>query len=121
MKNQTLFDKYGGVPVVTNIVRDFYKRVLRRPQLRRYFVDVDREHLIQHQIAFVSMALGKPPTVYTGRDMRSAHTGIKISKASFDLTVELFADVLRDNEVSPEDVTTIVSLLKTFSKDIVGR
>ena len=28
---QTIFDKYGGIPVVTDIVRDFYKRVLRRP------------------------------------------------------------------------------------------
>ena len=42
----TLFDKYGGVPFVTNIVRDFYKRMFRRPNLRRYFEGIDMEHLI---------------------------------------------------------------------------
>ena len=45
---QTLFDKYGGVPAVTAIVRDFYKRVMKRPNLRRYFIDVKMEDLILH-------------------------------------------------------------------------
>ena len=74
--SQTLFDKYGGVPVVTEIVRDFYKRVMRRPNLRRYFVNVTLEAVIHHQIAFVSMVMGKTPHDYSGRSMREAHRGI---------------------------------------------
>ena len=53
-----LFDKYGGVPAVTRIVRDFHERLMRRPNLRRYFEEMEMDKVIQHHIAYVSYALG---------------------------------------------------------------
>ncbi|MEY3579412.1 MAG: Bacterial-like globin [Pseudomonadota bacterium] len=38
--SDSLFDKYGGVPFITDLVRDFYKQVMKRPNLRRYFEGV---------------------------------------------------------------------------------
>ncbi len=118
---QTLFDKYGGVPAVTVIVRDFYKRVMRRPNLRRYFVNVSLENLILHQIAFVSMAMGKTPHDYAGRSMREAHRGIGVTTASFDLVADLLADALTAGGVEPDDVTGIIATVNTLRPDIVER
>ncbi len=118
---QTLFDKYGGVPAVTVIVRDFYKRVMRRPNLRRYFVNVSLENLILHQIAFVSMAMGKAPHDYAGRSMRDAHRGVGITNASFDLAAELLSDALIAGGVEEPDVTAIISTVNTLRADIVER
>ncbi len=118
---QTLFDKYGGVPAVTVIVRDFYKRVMRRPNLRRYFVNVSLENLILHQIAFVSMAMGKTPHDYSGRSMREAHRGIGVTTASFDLVADLLADALTAGGVEPDDVTGIIATVNTLRPDIVER
>ena len=118
---QTLFDKYGGVPAVTAIVRDFYKRVMKRPNLRRYFIDVKMEDLILHQIAFVSMAMGKTPAHYAGRSMSDAHAGLRITAASFDLTVDLLKDTLVAAEVEPEDVDTIVQTVNKLKGQIVGQ
>lgn len=119
--SQTLFDKYGGVPAVTVIVRDFYKRVMRRPNLRRYFVNVSLENLILHQIAFVSMAMGKTPHDYSGRSMKDAHRGIGITSASFELAAELLADALTAGGVEPDDVAAIVATVNTLRADIVER
>jgi len=44
----TLFDKYGGVPVVRKLVRRFHEHFAARPALRRYFENVDTEKFIQH-------------------------------------------------------------------------
>lgn len=118
---QTLFDKYGGVPAVTVIVRDFYKRVMRRPNLRRYFVNVSLENLILHQIAFVSMAMGKTPHDYAGRSMKEAHRGIGITNASFDLAAELLADALTAGGVEAPDVESIIATVNTLRSDIVER
>ncbi len=118
---QTLFDKYGGVPAVTTIVRDFYKRVMRRPNLRRYFVNVSLEDLILHQIAFVSMAMGKTPHDYAGRSMKDAHRGIGITNASFDLAVELLSDALTAGGVEEADVSTIIATVNTLRHDIIER
>ena len=118
---QTLFDKYGGVPAVTVIVRDFYKRVMRRPNLRRYFVNVSLENLILHQIAFVSMAMGKTPHDYAGRSMKEAHRGIGITNASFDLAAELLADALTAGGVEAPDVESVIATVNTLRSDIVER
>jgi len=118
---QTLFDKYGGVPTVTLIVRDFYKRVMKRPNLRRYFEGTDMEHLIMHQIAFVAMAMGKTPAEYAGRNMSDAHGGLSITAASFDLTAELLRDSLVAAKVEAKDIDAIIAQVYSLKLDIVGR
>jgi hemoglobin len=119
--SQTLFDKYGGVPVVTEIVRDFYKRVMRRPNLRRYFVNVTLEAVIHHQIAFVSMVMGKTPHDYSGRSMKEAHRGIGITTASFELAAELLSDTLVAAEVEQADIDAIMKKVASLRADIVER
>ena len=119
--SQTLFDKYGGVPVVTEIVRDFYKRVMRRPNLRRYFVNVTLEAVIHHQIAFVSMVMGKTPHDYSGRSMREAHRGIGITSASFELAAQLLSDTLVSAEVEQADIDAIMAKVASLRADIVEK
>lgn len=106
---------------MTLIVRDFYKRVLKRPNLRRYFVNVPMESLVLHQVAFVSTAMGKSPHEYTGRSMREAHAGLRITTASFDLVVELFQDALVAAKVETQDVATIIAEVNKLKNDIVGQ
>ena len=118
---QTLFDKYGGVPTVTLIVRDFYKRVMKRPNLRRYFDGIDMEHLVMHQVAFVAMAMGKTPADYVGRSMGQAHGGLGITSASFDLTAELLRDSLVTAKVDPIDIDAIIAKVNSFKQEIVSR
>ncbi len=116
-----LFDKYGGVPVITGIVRDFYKRMLRRPQLRRYFEGVDMERLVLHQVQFIAYVMGKPADSYRGRDLRMAHQAVGITQASFDLTLELLHDALRHGGVSQEDADQIIESAKATRELIVSR
>ncbi len=118
---QTIFDKYGGIPVVTDIVRDFYKRVLRRPNLRRYFLNVVVDHLIQHQVAFVSIAMGRMPHHYVGRNMRLAHQGRGITGASFDLMLELLSDTLKSHEFADKDIRQVMANVKKYKSQIVER
>ena len=117
----TLFDKYGGIPAVTEIVRDFYKRVMRRPNLRRYFVNVPLENVIHHQIAFVSMVMGKTPHDYSGRSMKEAHRGLGITSTSFELAAQLLSDTLGDAQVEQADVDAIMQKVASLRADIVER
>ena len=45
---KTLFDKYGGVPMATRVAKDFHERLMRRPHLRRYFLEIPIDRIIQH-------------------------------------------------------------------------
>ena len=119
--NDNIFDKYGGVPVVTTIVRDFYKRVLNRPNLRRYFESVSIEDLIKHQVEFVALAMGKISSNYVGRSMKEAHQGIGVTAASFDLVVEILADTMSSAGVDQDDIEIIINNVKKYRGDIVEK
>jgi hemoglobin len=116
----TLFDKYGGVPFVTDLVRDFYKQVMKRPNLRRYFEGVPVDKLITHQINYVSTAMGRPVPGYYGRNIREVHHGLAITNASFTLMMDLFDDALTRAGVTEEDIPKINSILRSRHDDVVG-
>ena len=79
------------------------------------------EKLILHQIAFVSMAMGKMPHNYEGLTMKEAHSGLGISGTSFDLAIDLLEDAMKDNEVNAEDRKLIMTAVKKLRVDIVEK
>jgi hemoglobin len=60
----------------------FYERLLADPALAGVFAGVDMPRLKAHQRAFVLQALGGP-SLYSGREMQTAHLGLHISDEQF--------------------------------------
>jgi len=117
----SLFDKYGGVPTVTRIVKDFHERLMRRPNLRRYFEEMDVDSMIQHHIAYVSYAMGKPNQDFTMKKIHDQHMQAGVTKASFNQVTEIFLSVLEDEGVTPEDMEEIEDTLKSVRGEIVSK
>lgn len=118
---QTLFDKYGGVPIVTEIVRDFHERMMRRPHIRRYFLEMPTDKIISHHIEYVTFALGKPRTPISMTQLHDQHMTAGVTKASHTLMIDLFVDTLRDNGFTDEDIDTIVERLQSVTGEIVTK
>jgi hemoglobin len=114
----SLFDKYGGVETVTFIVKEFYKRMLQAPNLKRYFINVDVEKIIHHQIQLISHVMGKPVSIYSGRDMKKAHKNLKISDKSFNDTLEILEETLIDFKVEDEDIKIMLARVNNFKNEI---
>ena len=117
----SLFDKYGGVPAVTRIVRDFHERLMRRPNLRRYFEEMEVDKVIQHHIAYVSYALGKPNQDFTMKKMHDQHMQAGVTKASYNQIMEIFFSTLEEEGVTPEDIELVEETLKEVRGEIVSK
>ena len=59
-----LFDKYGGVEVMWELIKEFYAQIYSRPKLKTYFVNSNLQNLIEHQYKFFAYAMGKPAEEY---------------------------------------------------------
>jgi hemoglobin len=117
----TLFDKYGGVPAVSELVRMFYAEVLKRKHLAWYFRDVSLERLILHQIHLVAVVMGRPPDFYRGRDVSAAHAGRFIEAKHFDEVADLLkASLIRAN-IEADDRTAIMAQVAALKPQVVGR
>ncbi len=91
---QSLFDKYGGVPMATKMVSKLTERWLANPILRRYLEGMSKEALLRHQIAVVAYIMGKPVTPYDTAAMRAAHQPLNISAHAYEEMVTLLRQVL---------------------------
>ncbi len=117
----SLFDKYGGVPAITRIVRDFHERLMRRPNLRRYFEQMEVDRVIQHHIAYVSYAMGQPNQDYPPNKMHDQHMQAGVTKASYNQIMEIFFAALEEEGVTPEDIEFVEQTLKEVRGEIVSK
>lgn len=116
----SLFDKYGGVPTITEVVRAFYKKVLGHPDFKQYFENIDMEKLIMHQIEFVSYAMGKPKSDYPDSKLYEGHKNLKISDSQFDKIAVILKSVLMEFKVEKKDILKILDAVESKRNLIVS-
>lgn len=119
MESQSLFARLGGSPGIERIVDEVATRHLENvainARFRPYLEQPQKlEQLKVHLARFLEMGSGGPQR-YTGRDMRSAHTGMNISPAEYMAAVDDIVASLAHvgiDEQTRKDVLAIAWSLK---------
>ena len=120
MGKTNLFDKYGGVPTIKSILKEFYKDLLSRRWTRKMFANVDMDKLILHQIQFISFAMGKPESEFDDKRLRTGHAGLGITNKQYEETLNILIKVLADFKVQFEDIKTIGDAINSKKNLIVN-
>lgn len=110
-ESPTLFDKYGGIPAVRKLIRQFHERFAASPTLRRYFQNVDTEKFIQHHAELIAYTLGKPAASFDPQKMAAQHHPYDISASSFEQVVNILRQVLLDANFQGRDIAQIIHRL----------
>lgn len=115
----TLFDKYGGVPTVTQIVRDFYYRVQADLTLHRYFENINTERLIQHQIELIAYIMGKPMREFEKARLSRVHQPQRITLSAYERLISILRQVLLDARIEGNDIIHIIQRVDEYRSMIV--
>ncbi len=115
----TLFDKYGGVPAVRELVRRFHERFLAKPTLRRYFDNVDSQKLIEHQAGMIAYALEKPMAGFDPQQMPAHHYPHSITLSAFEQVINILRQVLLEANVEGRDIARIIHRMDSQRHRIV--
>lgn len=88
-----LYDALGGQPALVTLVDDVTRRLTTDPRSARLFEDVD---LVKFKTQLVAQlcAVSGGPCIYRGKDMKTAHAGIDVTKAHFNALVEMMQDAM---------------------------
>lgn len=119
MEAQSLFQRLGGSPGIERIVDEVASRHLENVTIKarfRPFLEPPEklQELKVHLARFLELGSGGPQR-YTGRDMRSAHTGMNISPAEYMAAVDDIVAALETlgiDEQTRKDVLAITWSLK---------
>ena len=101
------------------VVDQFYARVLADGSLTAFFNGVDMTALKAHQASFLIQSLGGP-LHYGGRDMRLAHSSLKIQKQHFYAVADHLINTLNAMGIDEETIGEVVDRLEPLSREIVN-
>ena len=117
--DSSLYARLGGKDAITAVIDDFVANVAADKRINARFAKTDIPHLKQMLVDQVCQASGGPCT-YTGKNMRDAHTGMKITEADFNALVEDLTKSLDKFNVGEREKTELLGALGGMKGDIVG-
>ena len=117
----SLYERLGGSLAIRAVTEAFYRKVLADDLLAPYFDDVDMDRQIAKQTAFLTMVLGGPAE-YTGRDLRTAHSGLQgLDDRHFDAVVAQLAATLREFGADEADIGAVAAVAAAVRDDVLNR
>ena len=118
-----LYERLGGRHAIKLVVDDFVAFLVADPRVNARFKDMkgpDVEKLKTNAADQVCEATGGPCS-YLGRDMKTAHRGLKITEAEWTATVENLVKALDKNRVGAAEKNELLGALAPMKPDIVGQ
>jgi hemoglobin len=118
---KTLYQRMGGYDVLAGIVDDFLTQLGKDPAFNRFGGGRSEGSLKRTRQIIVDQfcALTGGPCSYIGRDMKSAHHGLKITRAEWDSAIKKLELSLDKFKVNGKDKEEFVAMIQKVRDEIV--
>jgi len=114
----SLYERLGGMDSITAVVENFRDRVAGDDRINQKFARSDLGRLTKMLVDQVCEAAGGP-CKYTGRSMKDAHEGMKVTSGEFDALVQDLVATLNHFKVGKKEQDEILGVLGPLQPDIV--
>ena len=114
----SLYERLGGINAITAVVENFRDRVAGDTRINQKFAQTDLGRLRKMLIDQICEAAGGPCR-YTGRSMKDAHKGMKVTSGEFDALVQDFVVTLNHFKVGKKEQDEVLGVLGPLKTDIV--
>lgn len=114
----SLYDRLGGKEAITAVVEQFVANVANDNRINQRFATTDIPRLKRLLVEQICAGTGGP-CVYTGRDMRTTHAGMRISTADFNALVQDLVAALDKFKVPDREKNELLGILGPMKKEIV--
>ncbi len=123
-KQQSLYDRLGGLAPISVVVSDFLDALLidsllnSNPAIDAARKRVPAPYLKYHVTAMVCQATGGP-CQYHGRGMKESHVHLNITEQEWDRMVTIFKEVLAKHSVPEKETLELLDIVGSTKADIV--
>jgi hemoglobin len=122
---KSLYDRLGGEEAISKVVDAFVGKAAGDPAVDFFrgddHKDMDVAKFKMHLVQFLSKAFGAKGVKYEGRDMKTAHAGMKITEEQFNALAGDLQAALKEAGVPSKETGDVMKIAASTKKDIVGR
>lgn len=123
VKEESLYNRLGGVHAIAQVVDDFVDRiwvneVLNTNPKNKQAMGISKPALKYLATELTCMATGGPQK-YSGRDMKEVHSGLNISEKEWEAMLADFKTTLNKFNVPEKEQSELIQLVGGLKGDIV--
>lgn len=118
---KSLYQRLGGYDVIAGIVDDLFAQMRADPQLMRFSAGrgVDSRNRSRQLTVDQLCSLAGGPCVYIGRDMRTSHAGLGVTREEWRITMRYLGQSLDRFKVPEKEKEEFVELFERYQDEIV--
>lgn len=117
----SLYKRLGGYDAIAAIISDLFQFLRDDPRFNRFGLgrSLDSKIRVQQLTIEQICALAEGPCVYLGRDMKTSHRGLNITKDEWQANLDLTRKALSKNNIGDREQTEFLALFERFRSEIV--
>lgn len=119
-QSQSLYDRLGGKPALEAVVGELWALTSKDARINKYFAKTDPKVFAGQLVDFLCQASGGP-CVYKGKDMQSAHKGMKLTEGDFNALAENTAKALDKFKVPAKEKSEVLGMLTGLQPAVVNQ
>lgn len=119
----SLYKRLGGYDAIAAVTDEFIARLAGDKQLVRFLVGLStdsQKKLRQHVVEQLCEASGGP-CIYTGRTLKTSHTGLGILESDWELAVKHLVATLDKFKVPEKETGELLAIASSLKADIVEK
>jgi hemoglobin len=120
---KTLYLRLGGYDVIAAIVDEFSQNFAADPRMVRFVSGMNLERRKRNRqltVDYLSAATGGP-ALYLGQDMKTAHVGLEISGAEWQIAMDHVERAMAKLKVPIRESKELMAVFAAPKNDIVVR
>ena len=121
MNTTTLYERLGGYDAIAAVVDALMVRIKDDDKLRRFYDHRGADGIAREQqllIDFLCASTGGP-MVYTGRDLKPSHVGMRLDEEDWKRAMVHLSVTLDAFEVPEQEKAEVMSFHENLKSDIV--
>ncbi|MCM8534754.1 MAG: group 1 truncated hemoglobin [Lentisphaeraceae bacterium] len=121
MSDKTLYERLGGYDAISIFANDLLPRLQADSQLGRFWENRGDDGIAREKQLLINFLCKNSggPMVYTGRDMKTSHKGMKISESDWELFLGHAGKTIQKLEIPEQETSEIVAFVLSLKSDIV--
>ena len=116
--NRSLFERLGGLPAITAVVKEFVATTGADPRINMFFTNTDVPKLEQAMVDDICERTGGP-CKYKGKSMKDAHINMKLETKDFEVFMEDLEKTLDKFQVPAREKAEVLASFRGNQADVV--
>lgn len=115
-----LYEKYGGSPILTQVVKEITTRMLTTAALRRSFEGMSTQQVLTLNVELAALALGHTTSTYNPELPKLGYASLNLTLQVYEEIIGILRHSLLANGFQSRDATIAINVLDMHAPSLLN-